>query len=72
MKNVTDGTWLWILAKAVQRAKHQSHFIRLRAQAILRNQMWILRKKYEPPGYVTGVACVKTGIVLAESNLFYI
>jgi len=50
MRNVTDGAWLWILAKAVHRAKRQSHFIRLRDQRILRNRMRILLKKFKPLG----------------------
>jgi len=71
MRNVTDGAWLWILAKAVHRAKRQSHFIRLRDQRILRNPMRILRKKYKSVGYVSGVASIDTGMVSASSNLTY-
>jgi len=37
----------------------QSHFIRLRDQRILRNRMRILRRKYKPLVYVTGVASVE-------------
>lgn len=72
MKNVTDSAPLWNLAKAVHRAKRQSHFVRHRAQRNLKNRMWTLREKYKPLGYVTGVASIETGIVSAESILFFI